>query len=412
MLKCPCCVRHLKIYVVRLISPESTANAFASVVSDTPLMVNLAVVGQRRTGIANYAINVLPHLQMLNLTLLSPQPREFLQAQGLTTYHYRSVPANLSPDAGKAGHLRRLVWTQLTLPRLCYSLTHQPLGARSPSSLEQVKPLLFSPLPEAPLFSQCRSVVMVHDLIPLRFPNWRSPLTPYFRYYVPRVLAQAQHILCNSKATADEVMQQFGMTAQKLTPIPLGYDASHFRPLNLPTRNYFLYLGRCDPHKNVSRILTAFAQLPKPQAYELWLVGPLDARYTPRLMAQATELGIAAQVKMVDYVPYANLPQILGQAIALVFPSLWEGFGLPVLEAMACGTPVITSNRSALPEVAGDAALLVNPEDVREIAAAMEQVATQPQMRSHLQTAGLARAAQFSWQLTGAQTAAVLQRFL
>ncbi len=123
-------------------------------------------------------------------------------------------------------------------------------------------------------------------------------------------------------------------------------------------------------------------------------------------------MGSRGSGKMVDYVPYANLPQILGQAIALVFPSLWEGFGLPVLEAMACGTPVITSNRSALPEVAGDAALLVNPEDVREIAAAMEQVATQPQMRSHLQTAGLARAAQFSWQLTGAQTAAVLQRFL
>ncbi|MFM6278275.1 MAG: glycosyltransferase, partial [Dolichospermum sp.] len=135
--------------------------------------------------------------------------------------------------------------------------------------------------------------------------------------------------------------------------IPLGYDPCHFQFLNLPTKNYFLYIGRQDPYKNLQRLITAFSALPNRNNYELWLVGPSDKRYTPLLEKQVKELEINHLVKFLNYVPYNELPIIINQAIALVFPTLWEGFGLPVLEAMACGTPVITSNISSLPEVAG-----------------------------------------------------------
>jgi glycosyltransferase involved in cell wall biosynthesis len=298
------------------------------------------------------------------------------------------------------------VWTQLQLPRI-YKQLRTAQGSAALASR-----LLFSPVPEAPLFSNCRYIVTVHDLIPLRFPKPFSPLTNYCRYYIPQVLAQAQHILCNSAATAQDIIHYFHIPASKITPILLAHDANHFRFLNLPKSNYFLYIGRHDPYKNLRRIIAAFAALPNCRDYELWLAGATDPRYTPILKADIERLGISAHVKFLDYVPYSQLPTLINQAIALVFPSLWEGFGLPVLEAMACGTPVITSNLSSLPEVAGDAALLVNPYNTGEIIAAMQTIATNSRLRSHLSTLGLARASQFSWTKTGLATVEVLSRFL
>lgn len=254
---------------------------------------------------------------------------------------------------------------------------------------------------------------MVHDLIPLRFPRRFSPLTLYARYYVPQVLRQAQHIVCNSVSTADDITRFYQVPAHKITPILLAHDAKNFRFLDLPTQNYFLYLGRIDPYKNVQRLLTAFAQvsLDNPTT-QLWFSGPADRRYQPALTAQVAELGLMDRVKFLGYVPYAELPQLMNQAIGLVFPSLWEGFGLPVLEAMACGTPVIASNLSALPEVVGDAGLLVDPYNVESIAAAMRQLLRDKQLWQHCRTASLARASQFSWVQTGQATIEVLQQFL
>ncbi|MGV0103352.1 hypothetical protein NSTCB13_01946 [Nostoc sp. DSM 114160] len=127
---------------------------------------------------------------------------------------------------------------------------------------------------------------------------------------------------------------------------------------------------------------------------------------------QVAELGVTNQVKFLDYVPYSELPKIINQAIALVFPSLWEGFGLPVLEAMACGTPVITSNLSSLPEVAGDAAILVNPYNTGEITEAMQAIATNSELRSRLSRQGITHSQQFSWEKTAKATVEVLSRYI
>lgn len=353
------------------------------------MLVNLSFLTAKPTGIATYATNLFPHLHCLNPTLLT--------SQSIANYTCYPVPPNLTPDSGTKGHFRRLWWTQLQLPRI-----YQKLRSR----------LLFSPVPEAPLFSNCRYIVTVHDFIPLRFPKPLSPLTPYFRHYVPQVLAQAEHILCNSTATAGDIIDFFHISASKITPILLAHDANHFRFLNLPKHNYFLYIGRHDPHKNLHRIIAAFAALPSCRDYELWLAGPSDSRYTPALKASVDRLGITNQVKFLDYVPYNQLPTTLNSAIALVFPSLWEGFGFPVLEAMACGTPVITSNLSSLPEVAGDAALLVNPKNTGEITAAMQSIAADSGLRDRLSTLGITRASSFSWAKTGLATVEVLSRYL
>lgn len=356
---------------------------------NSPLLVNLAFLMQKPTGITTYAMNLFPYLRSLNPTLLTSR-----QVNGYSCY---PVPTGLTPEQGTRGHFKRLLWTQFQLPRIYNRLQSS---------------LLFSPVPEAPLGKNCRYVVTVHDLIPLRFPRRFSPLTLYTQHWIPFILKQAQHIVCNSMATAQDIEQFYGIASQKLTPIPLAYDAEHFRFLDLPNKNYFLYLGRIDPYKNVQRLIAAFASLPNHFDYELWLAGPPDLRYLPALNAQVEQFGLVAQVKFLNYVSHTELPVLINQAIALVFPTLWEGFGIPVLEAMACGTPVITSNLASLPEVAGDAALLVDPYQVGAIADAMNTLLKDSQLRATLRTAGLNRANQFSWAKTGKATAEILQRYL
>jgi glycosyltransferase involved in cell wall biosynthesis len=361
---------------------------------NTPVLVNLSFVGQKPTGLATYAINLIPHLVLPDVTLLAPTA--FTRWATVSRPHH-PVPDNLSPEHGKWGHLRRLLWTQFRLPQLATQLR---------------SPLLFSPVPEAPLFSGCRSIVVVHDFIPLRFPHWKSPLTHYFRHYLPHVLRQAEHILCNSISTANDISRFCGISAKRITPIPLAYDAEHFQchAWPEPPTPYLLYVGRHDPYKNLSQLINAFAALPSGD-HQLWIAGSSDRRYTPALKIQAQALGLSQRVRFLDYVPYADLPRLYGQATALVLPSLWEGFGFPVLEAMACGTPVIASNLSALPEVAATAAVLVDPLNEVEMTAAMQGLITDAEARSQLRAAGLLRAAQFSWAKTGQLTTEVLNQY-
>lgn len=355
----------------------------------TSLLINLSFLINEPTGISTYANNILPQLQQLEPTLLISQERE--------SYSCYLIPDNMTPAHGTKGHLRRLLWIQFKLPKIYKNLKSR---------------LLFSPLPEAPVFSGCRYVVTVHDLIPLRFSKPFSRLTAYFRYGVPLVLEQAEHIMCDSMATARDVMNFFNIPDEKITVVPLAYDAENFRFLDLPMQNYFLYIGRHDPYKNLHRLVEAFAAIAEGLDCELWIAGPQEGKYTPELVAHIKELGLTKRVKFLGYVAYEKLPVLINQAIALVLPSLWEGYGLPLLEAMACGTPAIASNRSSLPEVAGDAAILIDPYNVGEIADAMRAIILQTSLRARLRELGLARASQFSWAKTGQMTAEILQRYL
>lgn len=356
------------------------------------LLINLSFLLSRPTGITTYALNLLPSLKALDPTLLV--------SQSIEDFNCYLIPTKLTPEQGLKGHLRRLTWTQFQLPKIARKLQAN---------------LLFSPNTEAPLNENCRFITMVHDLIPLRFSDRFSPLTYYFRYYIPQVLQQAEHIVCNSIATANDIVDFYHISAQKITPILLAYDSQNFRQLDITSLKeqppYLLYLGRHNAYKNLQRLLDAFALI-SCRDCQLWLAGPPDKRYTPTLKIKVTELGLNDRVKFLDYVPYQQLPILLNQAIALVFPSLWEGFGLPVLEAMACGTPVITSNLSSLPEVAAQAAILIDPYNVAEMTSAMQTIIEDSQLRSHLSHLGLQRASQFSWQKTGRATVEIIQKFL
>ncbi|HEY9769656.1 MAG TPA: glycosyltransferase family 1 protein [Coleofasciculaceae cyanobacterium] len=356
-----------------------------------PLLVNLAILFDKPTGIATYAQNVINCLDSLNPTLLSAQSFE-----GFKRY---AIAGNMTPAQGSKGHLRRLLWTQLQLPKIYRELKAD---------------LIYSPIPEAPLYSTSRYIVMCHDIIPLRFPRHTSPLTNYFRYVVPQVLQQAEHITCNSQATAQDLVNYYGIIAERITPILLGYDAANFYPREQSAnfkQPYFLYLGRQDPYKNLSGAIAAFAAMTN-QDYHLAIAGSTDPRFTPKLQQQAQELGVESRIKWLNYLTYQELPVVISNAVALVFPTFWEGFGLPVLEAMACGTPVITSNLASLPEITGDAAILIDPYDSAAITSAMVAIAEDCQMRSQLSKLSLQQAQKFSWAKTGRETKQVLEQYL
>ncbi|MEO1093730.1 MAG: glycosyltransferase family 1 protein [Cyanobacteria bacterium J06638_28] len=356
------------------------------------LLVNLSFLSTQPTGISTYALNIIPALKSFDPLLFSPHKTPCYSA---ARHHFTSP--QMSTDCGKLGHFRRLFWLQLSaLNRI-----------QKPS-----QGIVFTPLPEAPIFTNCRYIATAHDTIPLRFPD-RSPssfLNLYFKYYVPQVLRQAEHVICNSETTAADIIDAYGVPASRITPIYLGYDKSVFRPLNTSPQNYFFYVGRHSPHKNLMRLIQAFSQVNDPEV-ELWMGGLGHRRYTPRLKACAQELGVSDRVRFLDYVSPTDLPVMLSQALAFVFPSLWEGFGLPILEAMACGTPVISSNCAAMPEVAGDAALLIDPYNPDALAQAMTQILKDSHLRKDLRGRGLAQVKRFSWSQAGTETATVLSQY-
>ena len=301
---------------------------------------------------------------------------------------------DLSSDIGSKGHARRLAWMETTL-----------VSRLSKCS----SPLLFSPVPEAPVLRRTTSVVTVHDFTPLRFFARTRPLFQYTKHYVPKVLGSAEAILCVSEATAQDAVRLAGADRRRITVTPLACDTNHFKPLGLSRKNYFLYIGQFKPYKNIRMALEAFARLGEP-GIEFWLAGPSDPGFDELVAEFRDRRGLP--VRFLAYPPFASLPTLMNQAIALVFPSRWEGFGLPILESMACGTPVVTSTTSAMPDVAGGAAILVDPDDETGLTSAMSRILNDAILSETLSKEGLIRSSEFSWSKTAALTRSVLSRLI
>ncbi len=262
----------------------------------------------------------------------------------------------------------------------------------------------------AALASHC--VVTVHDLIHLKFPEFLPSrlawlyAQSFFRFWIPR----ARAILTVSQNTKRDLMELLKIPESKITVSPLGVPVGfrkqplamvwpQLKTLNLQ-EGYFLYVGNLKEFKNVPRLLEAYQLLRKkhPDTAPLVLVG---RNFIPGFEQKMKE---TPGVRWLSEVDQKALPALYAGAYALVFPSLYEGFGLPVLEAMACGTPVICSNRGSLPEVAGNAALLVDPLSLENISEAMQRILIEPGLTERLCQLGLEQSAQFSWKTTAQKT--------
>ena len=266
-------------------------------------------------------------------------------------------------------------------------------------------------------------VVTVHDLVRLAFPHAPEDRMAAIGLALDRRgIRNATHVICVSEATKKDLMQYLAVEEAKITVIHNGIDHSVFKPSPVNdgrfSAPYVLYVGSERPRKNLACLLRAFAALkdrgPRFASLRLLKVGSpgrSDAFRTATL-AEARRLGIDRDIDFVDYVSDQDLAVIYSNALALVYPSLYEGFGLPVVEAMACGCPVVTTNVSSLPEVAGSAALLVDPHDPAGFAEALHSVILDRDLSTRLRGDGLRRAREFSWNNTISATYAVYEEVL
>ncbi|MCL4504766.1 MAG: glycosyltransferase family 4 protein [Chloroflexi bacterium] len=259
------------------------------------------------------------------------------------------------------------------------------------------------------------SVMTIHDLSTHRYPQHHTRLhRQYARMTLPRMAKQAMLLIADSTATKRDIVDQLGVPDQKVRVIPLGVDHQRFRPIDavLARRQasqflpfdapYILSVGTLEPRKNLAVLLHAFALL---QSSDLHLVLAGGTGWGDNPFAGALQqAGVLDRVHITGYVPDDLLPSLYAAAECFVYPSLYEGFGLPVLEAMACGAPVITSNTSSLPEVAGDAAILVDPTDSAQLAMKLRELTGDANMRSRLSKLGPAQAAGFTWERTARET--------
>ncbi|MCX7682258.1 MAG: glycosyltransferase family 4 protein, partial [Anaerolineae bacterium] len=295
----------------------------------------------------------------------------------------------------------RVLWEQLAQPFVL-----RAIGAD----------LVHGPVFVGPLLAPCPTVITVHDLSFLRFPELFRPANRLYLALMTRLSARRAHrLIAVSAFTAAETTRLLGIPSERISVIYHGVDPA-FRPLppdevaefrhrmGLPPR-FVLFVGTLEPRKNLVRLVEAFARIRDNQV-RLVLVGG-QGWLCAELFASVEALGLTERVIFAGYVDNETLPLWYNAATVLAYPSLYEGFGLPVLEAQACGTPVLASNTSSLPEAAGDAAIMVPPDDVEALATALDQLLSSEGLRQEMRERGLRHAAQFSWQRTARETAQV-----
>lgn len=372
------------------------------------LALNAYFWDQPDTGSGQYTRQLVYHLNRLvsdlEITLIYPHPGE---------------PEEVPPSVGvetvrsRPGHVGKVLFEQVGFPRACHrlgaDLAHVPYWG----------PPLQSPLP---------LVVTVHDLITLRLREYRRGVGA--RLYNALVSAGARgadHIITDSEFSRQEIVQHLGLAAEKVTTIYLAaaprYSAESDLLLDMAVQQkyelpdfYVLYLGGYPFHKNVLHLLEAYTYVAQAlgEDYPLVLAGkkPTPSANFPDYEEYIERVGLGPYVRWIGYVAEEDKPAVYRAAMAFAFPSRYEGFGLPPLEAMACGTPVVTTEAASLPEVVGDAAFTVEPGDARQMGGALISLLIQEQFAAEMKQKGLAQAAKFSWEETASETVLVYDRLL
>ncbi|RMH01784.1 MAG: glycosyltransferase family 1 protein [Chloroflexi bacterium] len=372
------------------------------------LAINAWFWNQPHTGSGQYLRQLVWHLNQmvtdLDITLIYPQtpgqPQPENIPPGVRTH---TIPV-------RAGHIGKVIFEQIQFPQAC----------------KQVKAdIAHVPYWGAPLQSPVPLVVTIHDLTTMLVPEYRRRLSA--RLYNALVTASARgasHVITDSLASKQDIIQQLGLSAEMVTAIYLAVGKEYHPPTNslvematlkkydLPDF-YVLYLGGYELHKNVTTLLLAYTYVGQAlgEQYPLVLAGRKPHTVSPVYPDYDNyirQLQIEEYVRWIGFVDEVDKPVLYRYADAFVFPSRHEGFGLPVLEAMASGVPVIASDSGSLPEVIGDAGFAVDPDKPREMAGAIISALIQEEFANELRQKGLQQAARFSWQRTAAETLRVL----
>ncbi|ASA55974.1 glycosyltransferase family 4 protein [Vibrio gazogenes] len=299
---------------------------------------------------------------------------------------------------GVKGHL----WEQLLLPK----------------SLDTGS-LLWSPSNTGPLYIKSRHVVTIHDLAPLDNPEWTSfKFRTYYSLLLPRLLKKVDHIITISNFTKSRIIEHAGVNESKISVIYNGvyggelinYDADTFSEekirLGIDKRRYVLSVSSIEPRKNIKGILAAWSKIVDFIDDDIWLV--FVGKANPHIFSDIGIKNIPKRVNFVGFVEDRWLPFLYKFSEAFIYVPFYEGFGLPPLEAMSHGSPVITSNCTSLPEVVGNSALLVNPYCIDEIAQGLKSILSDRHLRNEYARKGYEQSNKFSWKSTAEETYSVL----
>lgn len=369
--------------------------------------INASFLGMPSTGTGQYCLNLIQSLSGIdsNTEYLLFAPHS-LDLQLNTNFTERVVKFPFAFE-GRARLANRLLWEQISIP----------IAAR-----KQKIDVIHVPYLASPLVSPAKVVVTIHDLahlVPAAY--WQRSLS--YRLYLLTVMSAAKRadmIIAISSSSQKDIVRLLGVSPRKVQVIPYGINSTRFAPPDCDDRRqvlledfrlrydihkkYLLYVGNFEPRKNTLRLIKAFISLVRRMGrqYQLVMIGTGPDRNSATQIAHDAKMD--RDIIFIDFIANDDLPAIYVGAELLVFPSLYEGFGLPPLEAMACGTPVITSNVASLPEVVGEAGLMVDPCDTRELVEAMFELLHNKSLRERLRKAGLARAKLFSWPETARRT--------
>lgn len=294
----------------------------------------------------------------------------------------------------------RRLWTRIALPLALYSVYPQP-------------DLIFSPTHYIPRFSPIKRVVTIFDLSFLHFPEtFKKNDLWQLKNWTEYSIKNSSAILTISKSTRDDIVKEYSVSGDKITVAYPGYDQRIFKPSSSKDSieevkrryktgdSYIIYIGTIQPRKNLERLIEAFSET---KGFNLVIVGKTTGEgrqgwMFEDILKKPRELGIDDKVVFTGFVPEEDLVYLLNGAVAYINPSLYEGFGIPVVEAMACGVPVLVSNTSSLPEVVGKAGVMFDPYSVEKMRDAMKEVVENEKIRKDLSEKGLEQAGKFSWE--------------
>ncbi len=367
--------------------------------SSLPVVLDVGPAAHQNAGLARYAERLASHLlaghgEEIDLTLFFN--RHSGHELPLSLQNAQTVTVARGQYAWRLGALASQLLRSTRLER---SL---PVGSLYHAT-EHLLPRLARP-----------TVLTVHDLIFAAYPQHHTYTNRTFlRVAMPLFVRAADAIIAVSQQTRRDLLAHYATPAAKVRVIYEGIDdrfarrsdyQSDLRGRYSPDRPYLLMVGTLEPRKNHATAMRALARLKQTgHPHRLLIAGGQGWLFEP-VVALVAELGLTDDVTFAGRVPDDDLPALYAGADALLLPSLYEGFGFPVLEAMACGTPVVCSHSSSLPEVAGDAALLVPPTDDEALAAALERILTEPGLADELRQRGTAQAARFRWEMCAAET--------
>lgn len=356
---------------------------------------------QKPTGLAVYTWNIVNELARLHDDIVLWTSDDF--GFNISSDRIRKVLKAWS-FLGEQRFMIRPFWMELVLPYLVRK--------------EKVD-VLFSTVPGGVSRCPVPHVITVHDIIPLTFPVDHPRSVQWnFKHRFPVFLNNAAAVIADSEYTKQDMINHYGIADSHIHVVPLGYDNSNFFPVEAPLTlekyglsrgEYIVTVGNATFRKNHETLIEALGKVRDRVTQKLVFAGPVSGKQELRLRTLARRCGIEDRIVFPGYVLYEHLAALYSGAALFVYISLYEGFGLPVLEAMACGAPVVASSTTSIPEVAGDAAVLVDPCDSESVAAALVAVIDAPQRSASLRVAGLERVKQFSWEQTARDTLAVLE---